>query len=123
MYKDLRYPNPSVLSHGLVFASTITTRTLLAYWHVLRDSDYWLVGRSVLVEWLERGQKSIGNMSYESYGNENISDYSSTNSSFSLKAANVCILTLSKIRLGAAVLLETTVVHYKRGLVFCGTEE
>lgn len=29
LYKDLRYPNPTILTRGLVFASTITSRTLL----------------------------------------------------------------------------------------------
>ena len=37
--------------------------------------------------------------------------------------SNSCILTLAKIRIGSAVELETTVVYYKRGLVFCGTDQ
>lgn len=34
-----------------------------------------------------------------------------------------CVVTLAKVRLGAAVLLEVTIVHYQRGLVFCGTSQ
>nr|XP_053649816.1 uncharacterized protein LOC128700563 isoform X2 [Cherax quadricarinatus] len=61
LYKDLRYPNPTLLSRGLVFASTITSRTLLSYWHMDRERDYWLVGESILTSWIQRGSQAVGN--------------------------------------------------------------
>lgn len=122
MYKDLRYPNPTVLSHGLVFASTITSRTLLAYWHMARDRDYWLVGRSVIEEWIHRGEKAIGNTSNTCDDVEMREAHTSEVQS-QIQLSSVCILTLAKIRIGSAVMLETTVVYYKRGLVFCGTDQ
>ena len=39
------------------------------------------------------------------------------------QAGSSCVVTLAKVRLGAAVLLEVTIVQYQRGLVFCGTSQ
>lgn len=40
-----------------------------------------------------------------------------------LQGGSSCVVTLAKVRLGAAVLLEVTIVQYQRGLVFCGTSQ
>ncbi|XP_045615756.2 uncharacterized protein [Procambarus clarkii] len=135
LYKDLRYPNPTLLARGLVFASTLTSRTLLSYWHMDRERDYWLVGESILTSWIQRGSQAVGNTSWNtasgaekhdstlSTHGQNITDEAVESSLSSTQPASSCIVTLAKVRIGATVLLEVTVVHYKRGLVFCGTSQ
>lgn len=123
LYKDLRYPNPTLLARGLVLASTITSRTLLSYWHMDRDRDYWLVGESVLTSWVQRGSHDVGNTSPRRELKQPFGGSASRGSSPSLEEGGSCVVTLAKVRLGAAVLLEVTVVHYQRGLVFCGTNQ
>ena len=41
LYKDLRYPNPTLLARGLVLASTITSRTLLCEFSCQDDKLLW----------------------------------------------------------------------------------
>lgn len=133
LYKDLRYPNPTLLSRGLVFASTITSRTLLSYWHMDRERDYWLVGESILTSWIQRGSQAVGNTGLITGSEDENCDTESSspgniagavrNSISNTEPASSCIVTLAKVRIGATMLLEVTVVHYKRGLVFCGTSQ
>ncbi|XP_042215032.1 uncharacterized protein LOC121861410 isoform X2 [Homarus americanus] len=117
LYKDLRYPNPTLLSRGLIFASTITSRTLLSYWHMDRERDYWLVGESILTSWIQRGSQDVGNASWitgtqvKSSSNNmnpqegNITDGTARSLPYS-EPASSCILTLAKVRVGATLLLE-----------------
>ncbi|XP_076066240.1 uncharacterized protein LOC143039860 isoform X3 [Oratosquilla oratoria] len=96
MHKDLRYPNPVTFANGFVFVSTLVSRTLLAYWHMDRGRDYWLIGDTVSVPGInlpEVPQVSEGN------------------------------LMLAKARIGVAVGQEVTCLDYHRGLVICGTRE
>lgn len=125
LYKDLRYPNPTLLSRGLVLTSTITSRTLLSYWHMDRDRDYWLVGESVLTSWVQRGANAVGNTSPHSVVQPGgrPGDSASRGLQKCFESGSSCVVTLAKVRLGAAVLLEVTVVYYQRGLVFCGTRQ
>ncbi|XP_045112196.1 uncharacterized protein LOC123505146 [Portunus trituberculatus] len=123
LYKDLRYPNPTLLARGLVLASTITSRTLLSYWHMDRDRDYWLVGESVLTSWLQRGPHAVGNTSPRRELRKDSGSSVSNGSPSFFEGGNSCVVTLAKVRLGAAVLLEVTIVQYQRGLVFCGTSQ
>lgn len=135
LYKDLRYPNPTLLVRGLIFASTITSRTLLFYWHMDRGRDYWLVGESVLTSWVQRGPQAVGNTScirksqvkvendYITPTEGSISDEASKNNLAYSEPASSCIVTLAKVRVGATMLLEVTVINYRRGLVFCGTSQ
>lgn len=125
LYKDLRYPNPTLLARGLVLASTITSRTLLSYWHMDRDRDYWLVGESVLTGWLQRGAHAVGNTSprKELRQNSGTGTSVSNGSPSFIEGGSSCVVTLAKVRLGAAVLFEVTIVQYQRGLVFCGTSQ
>ncbi|XP_042865360.1 uncharacterized protein LOC122248968 [Penaeus japonicus] len=138
LYKDLRYPNPTILTRGLVFASTITSRTLLSYWHMDRDRDYWLLGESVLASWVKRGQKAVGNTSIVRKGHPGSGSQSpalelppaailperpESHIQAFPETSSICILTLAKIRVGKVLALETTAIHYKRGLVFCGTSQ
>ena len=39
-----------------------------------RDRDYWLVGRSVIEEWIQRGERDIGNASHVPNNEEEMSD-------------------------------------------------
>lgn len=138
LYKDLRYPNPTILTRGLVFASTITSRTLLSYWHMDRDRDYWLLCESVLASWVKRGRKGVGNTSVVKRGHLGSGSQSpvlemppvavlpekpESHIQAFPESSSICILTLAKIRVGKVLALETTAIHYKRGLVFCGTSQ
>ncbi|XP_063606865.1 uncharacterized protein LOC134781589 isoform X2 [Penaeus indicus] len=138
LYKDLRYPNPTILTRGLVFASTITSRTLLSYWHMDRDRDYWLLSESVLASWVKRGRKAVGNTSVVKRGHLGSGSQSpvlemsptavlpekpESHIQAFPESSSICILTLAKIRVGKVLALETTAIHYKRGLVFCGTSQ
>ncbi|KAK4298005.1 hypothetical protein Pmani_029611 [Petrolisthes manimaculis] len=132
LYKDLRYPNPTLLSRGLVFSSTMTSRALLSYWHMDRDRDFWLLGESVLTSWVHRGAGAVGNASCRKDNNTTSQqrndrvaevDKDSNSPRGYMEPSSSCMLSLAKVRVGAAVLQEVTVIHYRRGLVFCGTSQ
>ncbi|KAG0713108.1 hypothetical protein GWK47_016966 [Chionoecetes opilio] len=123
LYKDLRYPNPTHLARGLVLASTITSRTMLSYWHMDRDRDYWLVGETVLASWVQRGVHALGHAGHHTHLNQDARTPGANEPAPAFQGGGSCVVTLAKVRLGAAVLLEATVVQYRRGLVFCGTSQ